>query len=109
MRIESFLKDSEPTRCSPDELIPEDYRYIYGMWELFDISGGIGGSGYEHDSDYLEIKNFGIYGVIRNDTLIEYGCSEIVEEAHHPYKLLTIQFHPEYQALNGTLFLSLFD
>jgi len=56
-----------------EEIIPTDYQKIYGKWRLYKVSGGFHGTGYEPDYDYLEIKNFGIYGLVRNDSLFEYG------------------------------------
>ncbi|MCK9291235.1 MAG: hypothetical protein WCR58_06660 [Bacteroidales bacterium] len=59
------------------EIIPTAYQKIYGKWRLYNVSGGIHGTGYDPDFDFLEIKSIGIYGLIRNDSLFEYGKIEL--------------------------------
>ena len=55
------------------EIFSQNDLKIYGKWKLFDISGGLHGSGYDLNFDFLEIKEYGIYGFVRNDSLLEYG------------------------------------
>ncbi len=69
----SELREFETTKYYDSEIFPDSYLDIYGKWELYSISGGFAGDGYEPNFDYLEVKEFGIYGFIRNDSLIEYG------------------------------------
>ncbi len=69
------------------EIIPTDFLMVYGKWELFDISGGFSGAGYDIDYDYLEIKRVGIYGLIRNNQLFEYGKIEL-----HKFDDITTDF-----------------
>lgn len=59
-----------------EEVIPLEYQNIYGKWKLYEVSGGFSGIGHEPDFDYMEIKSRGIYGLIKNDTLFEYGKIE---------------------------------
>jgi hypothetical protein len=46
---------------------------IYGTWKWNGTSGGFAGMGYQKDFDYLVLKPNGIFGVLRNDSLISYG------------------------------------
>jgi hypothetical protein len=69
----SYLDGLGQTTYFEEEVFaPSDIK-IYGLWQVFDISSGIHGGGYEVNFDYLEIKEFGIYGFVRNETLLEYG------------------------------------
>ncbi len=69
----SYLGEFEKTKYFQEEIFAPSGLQIYGLWQVFDISGGILGDGYEVNFDYLEIKEFGIYGFVRNETLLEYG------------------------------------
>lgn len=69
----SPLQKLEATKYFDSEIFAQDDMDIYGKWKLYDISGGISGNGYDLDFDYLEIKEYGIYGFVRNDSLLEYG------------------------------------
>jgi hypothetical protein len=62
------------------EIFDSPWTDIYGTWYLYGISGGIHGGGHELNFDYLEIKHFGIYGYIRNDSVLEYGRVSIQEQ-----------------------------
>ena len=62
------------------EIFSSQNSKIYGKWNLKEISGGIHGNGYEPNFDYLEARNIGIYGLIRNDSLLEFGKISIDEQ-----------------------------
>lgn len=79
-----------------EEIIPAEYLGIYGKWKLYDISGGIHGGGYEPDYDFLEIKSSGIYGLVRNDNLFEYGKIELDTFDSNTTGFLQVKFVPEY-------------
>ena len=59
------------------EIFDDPYLDIYGQWKCQDISGGWTDQGYEVDFDLLKIKRFGIYGFLRNDSILEYGKLQI--------------------------------
>jgi hypothetical protein len=59
-----------------EEIIPSGYKGLYGTWKLVNVSGGFSGSGHENNFDYLVIEEIGIYGIVRENTLIEYGKIE---------------------------------
>ena len=69
----SALSEIKATQYFTSEIFSQDDLKIYGKWKIYQISGGIHGNGYQPDFDYLEIKEYGIYGFVRNDTLLEYG------------------------------------
>lgn len=69
----SVLQEFETTKYFDSEIFAERDLKIYGMWKVFDISGGIHGNGYDPNFEYLEIKKYGIYGFVRNDSPLEYG------------------------------------
>jgi len=73
IETKSILSEIERKTYYDSEIFSTNYLRIYGKWKLFDISGGFTGYGYKKNFDYLEIKGYGIYGFIRNDTLLEYG------------------------------------
>lgn len=78
------------------EIIPTDYHAIYGKWKLFNVSGGFAGTGYEPDYDYLEIKSIGIYGLIKNGCLFEYGKIELDTFDFKTKQYLQIKLIPNY-------------
>ena len=68
----SALSEIEATTYFDSEIFSPTDLKIYGKWKLFDISGGLHGSGYDLNFDYLEIKEYGIYVFVRNDSLLDY-------------------------------------
>ncbi len=55
------------------EILDENHIAINGIWKVTGTSGGIAGSGYTPDFNYLIIKPNGIFGIVRNDSLITTG------------------------------------
>lgn len=73
METKSALSGIEAETYFDSEIFSTNNLKIYGKWKLFKISGGFHGGGYDMNFDYLEIKEYGIYGFVRNDSLLEYG------------------------------------
>ena len=73
LEIPSTLEKIETTKYFDSEIFAESDSNIYGEWKLFDISGGFSGSGGDLNFEYLVVKAYGIYGFIRNDSLLEFG------------------------------------
>ena len=73
IEMTSALSEIETTTYFDSEIFSPNDLKIYGKWKLFAISGGLHGSGYDLNFEYLEIKEYGIYGFVRNDSLLEYG------------------------------------
>ena len=55
------------------EILNNNHIAINGTWKLIGTSGGFAGSGYSPDFNYLIIKPNGIFGVVRNGSLITMG------------------------------------
>ena len=101
MGIKSYLDPIESDKFYSEEIVPRDYQPIYGKWRLSRISGGISGAGYENNFDYLHIKSVGIYGLIRNDSLLEYGKIELDTFDTNYTDLLQIKLIPYYYIGQG--------
>ena len=67
------LQNLETTNYFDSEIFAEPDLKIYGTWKLFAVSGGFSGTGHDLNFEYLEIKKYGIYGFVNNDSLLEYG------------------------------------
>ena len=67
------LKNLETTNYFDSEIFADPDLKIYGTWKLFTVSGGFSGTGHDLNFEYLEIKKYGIYGFVNNDSLLEYG------------------------------------
>ena len=87
-KIKFLLDDFQIDKYYTDEIFDDQYLDIYGKWELNSISGGFFGIGYKPNFNFLEIKEFGIYGFIRNDTLLEFGKIQIDEQTTQRLKII---------------------
>lgn len=97
IEIPQVLDEVESTRYFNAEIFSEQDLKIYGTWKIFDVSGGFHGLGYEPDFDYLIIKKVGIYGFVKNDSLLEYG--KIVPALWNPNDLrLKVDFEKDEQS-----------
>lgn len=61
------------TKYYSSDIIPEQQSNIYGVWKVVRTSGGFAGNGYTKDFDYLILKKNGIFGIVRNDSLLTSG------------------------------------
>ncbi|MEN0003898.1 MAG: hypothetical protein AAF798_07130 [Bacteroidota bacterium] len=74
--------DTSPSFPDEFDAIPTD-RYsstdpfagvdVYGTWEVASTFGGFAGQGYSPNFDLLLLKANGIFGLVRNDSLIANG------------------------------------
>jgi len=55
------------------EILSDSHVGINGTWKVIGTSGGIAGTAYIPDFNYLIIKPNGIFGVVRDDSLITTG------------------------------------
>ncbi len=76
----------------PNEVLSEKYLKLYGIWKVTGTSGGFTGMGYKADFDYLLMKPCGIFGIIRNDSLVATGKILIIDQSD---KNLRIDFVSE--------------
>lgn len=86
--LDSISKDKYYTT----DLFSEINLEINGVWKFFAASGGISGGGYTLDFDYLVIKPNSIFGIVKDDVLIQSGNIEIISE---PNEEVMIQFFSE--------------
>ena len=89
------LNDIDETAYHSKEIIPVKYSALYGKWKLVSVSGGFSGDGIEPNFDYLEIKEYGIYGLVRGDELFEYGKVELDTFDIDRADVLQLRFVPE--------------
>jgi len=68
------------TKYYSSDIIPEQQSNIYGVWKVVRTSGGFAGSGYTKDFDYLILKKNGIFGIVRNDSLLTSGKLSLLPE-----------------------------
>ena len=73
IKTSATLQNLETTNYFISEIFAEPDLKIYGTWKLFDVSGGFSGTGHDLNFEYLEIKKYGIFGFVYNDSLLEYG------------------------------------
>ncbi len=55
------------------DILPDSAKNIYGTWKALQTGGGIAGTSYKPDFDYLLLKPNAVFGIVRNDSLIAYG------------------------------------
>jgi len=70
--ITSYLDSFAANTYFEEEVFSDNYLGFYGLWKALGSWGGW--SGYSEPTfDFLEIKPYGIYGIIKNNILVEYG------------------------------------
>jgi hypothetical protein len=68
-RLDGLLPDTYYLK----DFVPERFSNIYGKWKVISLSGGFIRTGAKSDFDFLVFKKNGIFGIIRNDSLLTYG------------------------------------
>jgi hypothetical protein len=94
-RVTSYLDSFATDIYFNEEVFTGNYQDFYGLWKVFEASGGWSGF-FEPDFDFLEIKPFGIYGFVRNDTLYEYGKITPNYDILPNFPGLPVKLEPEY-------------
>jgi hypothetical protein len=61
------------TQYYQNEIFNENNQRIYGKWQFLYSSGGFGGGKIEPVYDYLEVVQYGIYGIINNKSIDQIG------------------------------------
>jgi len=90
------------TKYYNSEIIPAKYSAFYGQWKLTSVSGGFSGQGFAPNFDFLEIRSFGVYGIMRHDTIAEYGKIE-VDTFDIKSNLLQVKFIPDSSQASSLL------
>lgn len=93
--LKLYLVEFNEDKYYSTEIIPKENLNIYGKWKIMEISGGFSGSGYTPDFDFLEIKPVGIYGIINDYNLTEYGKIVVYTFDNNNKNYLQIKFIPE--------------
>jgi len=106
--VESYLISVEKNHYYDQEIIPSEYQPVYGIWKLFGITGGFLGGGYDTDFDYLEIKNYGIYGLVRGDSVFEFGKIELASFDNITTDALQVEFIADYYSERNPYMTSIF-
>jgi len=75
------------TSAYNSEVFEKQFIMFYGSWELQKIETGWGEI--PPDFDYLDIKPFGTFSILRNDTIVANGKIEIINQDEN---LLNIRF-----------------
>ena len=76
----SFIDSIAVNRYYSSEIQSLSEDGLYKTWKLVRVTGGIMGGEHPLSFDYLVMKPHGIYGVILNDTLKEYGKISVGEK-----------------------------
>lgn len=77
-----------------DEILSVQDRPLYSWWEIYHTSGGLAGTGYQKEFDILLLKPNGIFGFVRNDSLITIGKITAERDTMIDDRL-SIQFVPD--------------
>jgi hypothetical protein len=80
----------------PSEVFPQSFLNLYGNWKYINTTGGLAGAILPPSFDVLEIKSFGIYGIVKNNLLVEYGRIDIVS-VDQLNSILTIKLVPDFR------------
>ena len=91
-KIELRIDEIPADKYYESEIFDGIYLELYGKWKLYGVSGGFHGGGHEINFDFLEVQQFGIYGFIRNDSILEFGKIKIHEQTNEE---LLITFEPD--------------
>lgn len=76
----NILDSIKPTMFYSTDILPNQFTGIYGTWKITGTSGGLTATGFKKDFDYLILKRNGIFGIIRNDSLVTYGKLTLLPE-----------------------------
>lgn len=87
------------------EVIPLDFLAIYGNWKSIITTSGLDGSTSAPKFDYIEIKGFGIYGIVKEFVLVEYGKIEVVS-IDGPNNRLIIKLIPDFRLNASNIYTS---
>lgn len=94
-RVTSYLDSFATDIYFGEEVFTGNYHDFYGLWKALGSWGGWG-SYSEPSFDFFEIKPFGIYGFVVNDTLFEYGKITPNTDIIDNYVGLPVKLVPEY-------------
>ena len=73
VNYESLLDSTLANKYYSSEIINTKYMGLYGTWKVTGTSGGFAGQGYTPNFSHLVIKPYGIFGIVRNDSMVVTG------------------------------------
>jgi hypothetical protein len=76
------IEDISSEEYYSSDIMPDSLQKLYGSWKLIASTGGFSGSGNGKEFDYLVFKRNGIFGVIKDETLIAYGKLTLTYKTH---------------------------
>ena len=100
-KVYSYLDSFPANKYFDTEVLTGNYQVFYGLWKAIGAYSGWGGS-FKPNFDFLEIKPSGIYGFVRNDTLIEYGKITPNTDIIPNFPGLPVILDPEYDLNNDS-------
>lgn len=92
MNYQHLMDSLSPDKYYPTQILNEKNKALYGTWKVIGTSGGIAGTGYTPDFNYLVLRNNGIFGIIRHDSLVTTGKISILNQTEDE---LRVEFVPE--------------
>lgn len=92
IKTSALLIDTIPgTKYYEAEIFADSNLKLYGKWQflyIYNDAGIAGGPGKVIPTyDYLEIKKYGIYGMVKDNKLIETGEIEIIKQESSQFEI----------------------
>ncbi len=87
MNYLNLLDSLSPSKYYSTPILNDKNTSLNGTWKVIGTSGGIAGTGYTPDFNYLVIKNNGIFGIIRNGSLITTGKISILNQTEEELRV----------------------
>lgn len=76
----SFIDSVSVDRYYTTDVISPIHSSLYSKWKLAHVTGGFAGGEHELIFDYLIFKQNGIYCIVDNDTVKEFGKIKVIEQ-----------------------------
>lgn len=73
------LDDISTEEYYSSDILPDSLQNLYGSWDLKWTSGGFSGHGNGKEFDYMVFKRNGIFGIIKDESLIAYGKVTLIK------------------------------
>jgi hypothetical protein len=103
--VTSYLDSFDTDIYFDEEVFTGNYHDFYGLWKALGSWSGWG-SYSEPSFDFFEIKPFGIYGFVVNDTPFEYGKIAPNTDIAPNFPGLPVKLDPEYASGKRTFYRS---
>jgi hypothetical protein len=84
------------TQYYQNEIFNGINQKIYGKWQFLYSSGGFGGGRIDPEYDYLEVVQYGIYGIINGNSIDQIG-KLLVADQDDKHAMITFLPDPNYK------------